>query len=238
LTTVRPGEGNSVDSPRPSTVRLAVPINKRPGPRDIQDQNRANDAAKGSLDRVRKTAENWRTGIAGLVTLVTGTLLFKGQDSISSYEVWVRAAFGALVGLSLAVGVISLLLFLNAAYGRPKVLTTQEIADTGGIDAYNLRLAQAAVGDLKWARRWALVSATLLALAITLAWYGPSASSGAAVFAKITYTPVVGGTAKQVRCGVLEATNSKGIRLQVSGEEASISIDPAQFLSIIIVSRC
>ena len=178
--------------------------------------------------------------MAGLVTLVTGTLLFKGQGSINSYEVWVRVALGALVGLSLAAGVTSLLLFLNAAYGQPKVLTTQEIADTGGIDAYNLRLAQAAVGDLKWARRWALASVTLLALAITLAWYGPSASSGAAAFAKVTYTPVVvvGQAAKRVRCGVLEAANSKGIRLQVSGEQASISIDPAQLVSIIIVSKC
>jgi len=237
LTIIPPGD-NSANTPRPGTVHLAVPINKRPGPRDIEDQNRANDAAKGSLDRVRKTAENWRTGIAGLVTLVTGTLLFKGQSSINNYEVWVRAALGTLVGLSLAVGIISLLLFLNAAYGKPKVLTTQEIADTGGIDAYNLRLAQAAVGDLKWARRWALVSAIMLALAIILAWYGPSASSGAAAFAKITYTPVVGRTAKQVRCGVLEAANSKGIRLKVSGEQASINIEPAQLLSITIVSKC
>ena len=237
MTTIPPGQGNSANSPPSRTVRLAVPINKRPGPRDVEDQNRANEAAKGSLDRVRKTAENWRTGIAGLVTLVTGTLLFKGRGSINSYELWVRAALGALVGLSLAVGIISLLLFLNAAYGKPKVLTTQEIADTGGIDAYNFRQAQVAVGDLKWARRWALLSAALLALAIILAWYGPSASSGAAAFAKITYTPV-GRTVKQVRCGVLEAANSKGIHLHVSGERASINIDPAQLVSMTIVSKC
>jgi hypothetical protein len=238
LTTIPPGQGDSANSPPPSRVRLAVPINKRPGPRDIEDQNRANEAAKGSLDLVRKTAENWRTGIAGLITLVTGTLLFKGQDSINGYEGWVHAALGTLVGLSLAVGVISLLLFLNAAYGKPKVLTTQEIADTGGIDAYHLRLAQVALDDLKWARRWGIVSATLLALAITLAWYGPSGSSDAAAFAKITYTEVAGGTAKEVRCGVLQVANSKDIRLQVSGEQATISIDPAQLLSIVIVSKC
>jgi hypothetical protein len=225
-------------SARSKKVRLVAPVNKRPTPRDTDDQDRANEAARGGLDRVRKAAENWRTGMAGLITLVTGTLLFKGRDSINGYQVWVRGTLGALVGLSLVAGIISLLLFLNAAYGQPRVLRTQEIADSGGIDAYNFGLAQVAVDDLKWARRWALGSVTLLAFAIILAWYGPATSSTPPAFAKVTYTPAVGQTVEQTKCGVLQSADSKLIRLHVTGERNSRNIKIAQLVSIIIVSKC
>src|SRR6476661_372636 len=95
-----PTRPKSADPKKPG-IKAVRPQERRPEPRDLQDSARITEEVKGSLDRVRKTAENWRTGMASLATLVTATLLFKGRDSITEYADWVGYTLGALVLLSL-----------------------------------------------------------------------------------------------------------------------------------------
>src|SRR5438128_11168532 len=130
-------ETSTPESPQPMAqprivVKAVPPHQTRPAPREVQDRARLATEVKGSLDKVRATAENWRTGMAGLVTLVTATLLFKGRDTIADYHAWVRYALGALTALALLLGIVSLWLFLSAAYGRIRPVSAQSVLAAGG----------------------------------------------------------------------------------------------------------
>jgi hypothetical protein len=210
-------------------------LRKRPTAGDVLEQERAAEAARGSLDRVRKTADNWRLGMAGLVTLATATLLFKGRSAIQDYAEWARWVMGGLVLISLVAGIVSVLLFLRAAYGQPKVIRAADIAKVGGFDAYNLSLAQAALADLAGARRWAIGSLILLALGIGVSWYAPAATKGPIASVEVTYSS---GNGQLSKCGTLKSADAKGVRLQVKGEGVASEIPTSQLISLVLVNHC
>jgi hypothetical protein len=217
------------------SVRAVPPKRKRPTPRDVLEQERAAEAARGGLERVRKTADNWRLGMAGLVTLATATLLFKGRTAIQDYVEWARWVMGGLVLISLVVGIVSVLLFLRAAYGQPKVVRAADIANAGGFDAYNLSLAQVALADLVRARRWAIGSLILLALGIGVSWYAPAATKEPLALVNVTYSS---GNGQLSKCGILKTVDAKGVRLQVEGERAASNVPVSQLISLVLVSQC
>ena len=173
--------------------------------------------------------------MAGLVTLATATLLFKGRSAIQDYVEWARWVMGGLVLVSLVAGIVSVLLFLRAAYGQPKVVRAADIANAGGFDAYNLSLAQAALDDLACARRWAIGSLILLALGIGVSWYAPAATKEPIAFASVTYSS---GNGQLSKCGILKTVDAKGVRLQVEGERAASDIPASQLVSLVLASKC
>jgi len=131
-------------------IKLVPPHDPNPSASEIGDRARLAEEVRGSLERVRKTAENWRTGMAGLVTLVTATLLFKGQNTIAAYDPWVRYALGVLALLAVSLAIASLWLFLSAAYGRIRAVSIQSILQEGGVDVRNVHLATTALDDFWW----------------------------------------------------------------------------------------
>jgi hypothetical protein len=173
--------------------------------------------------------------MSGLVTLTTATLLFKGRSTIQDYNVFARWTIGILVLASLAAGVVSVLRFLRAAYGEPKVVRAADIADAGGLDGYNLSLAAAALEDLRTARQWAIGSLILLALGIASSWYAPAAAKEPAALVRVTYAS---GNAQIVKCGTLKTVDSSGVRLQAAGERSPSDIPVSQLISVVIVSEC
>ena len=108
---------------------------------ELGDRVRLAEEVTGSLTRIRATAENWRTGMAGLLALVTATLVFKGKDSITAYGMPVRVALGVLTGLALIAGVVSLLKFLRTAHGVPEVVGTDSVIAEGGVNIINNLIA-------------------------------------------------------------------------------------------------
>jgi len=217
-------------------VKLVTPKASLPA---IDDTNALSTAVTGGLQRVRDAAKNWQTGLAGLLTLVTATLLFKGQDSITDYTPGVQYLLGGLVVLGLVVGVWSLWLLLQAAYGVPKVVRYETIADAGGVDAYNLTLAERAIGNLRLGRITALVSAGLVAAALVFSWYGAT-SAGSLV--KVTQAPLTGGqpdkTRASVLCGSLKTDDSQGVVVQVAGQRDPTTVERANLVSVVPVSGC
>jgi hypothetical protein len=173
--------------------------------------------------------------MAGLVTLATATLLFKSRSAIQDYVEWARWVMGGLVLVSLVAGIVSVLLFLRAAYGQPKVMRAVDIANAGGFDSYNLSLAQAALADLVSARRWAIGSLILLALGIGISWYAPAAANEPIAFVSVTYSS---GNGKLSTCGTLKTVDAKGVLLQVEGERAASEIPVSQLISFVLVSHC
>jgi hypothetical protein len=218
-------------------VKAVRPHETHPSERDVQDRGRLAQEVKSALYRVRKTAENWRTGVAGLVTLVTATLLFRGRASIIDYSPWVSYTLGALVLLSLALAIASLWRFLNAAYGRLKPVSAQSILDAGGVDVYNVQLATIALHDLRIARILGLVSAGFLASALLLSWYGPAAG-GSASSVKVVLASETVPHSEMSLCGDLKALDADVVVLQLPGEPQPRRLNARQLVSLRIVTQC
>lgn len=218
-------------------IKAVRPHDTRPGPRDLEDRARIAEELKGSLDRIRKTAENWRTGMAGLTALVTATLLFKGRASITDYAEPVGYALGALVVLSLALAIASLWRFLMAAHGRLAATSAQSILDAGGVDVRNVHLATTALADLNLARGLGLASAALLALALLLSWYGPAGKSTAARV-KLVIAAEPPGTTEQSLCGELKALDGTVVMLQVDGEPQPRRLKTERLVSMKTLASC
>lgn len=217
--------------PAQPAVTAVTPLNTTPAPRQLADRTRLAEAARGSLDTVHALAVDWRTGMAGLLTLVTGTLLFQGKSSINDYPGWVQVVLGVLVVSSLAAGVVSLLLFLTAAHGRPKPMAAAEILDQG-LDVYNVGLAQVALADLKRARALGVASAALLAGALLFSWYGTS--SAAASPSPVAVTLKSGSPV----CGQLKGLNGTTTVLQIAGEPTPRSLATSDILGMRVVAAC
>jgi hypothetical protein len=222
--------------PRPAGGRVIRPVPPRdpiPSAHEIGDRARLAGEVTGSLEKVRATAESWRTGMAGLVTLVTATLLFKGHDTISDYDAWVRYALGALTSAALLLAVVSLWLFLSAAYGRMRPVSAQSIVDEGGPDVRNVQLATTALTDLKWARRLALCSAALLAGGLVLSWYGPTRADGPLAFARIVLR-----APSDAVCGELLGQNGTTTVVKVAGWPGARRIATRRLASVVLVANC
>jgi hypothetical protein len=236
-------EAHAPENPQPMAqprivVKAVPPHQTRPAPREVQDRARLATEVKGSLDMVRKTAENWRTGMAGLVTLVTATLLFKGRDSITDYASWVGYVLGALVLGSLVLAVVSLWLFLTAAYGRLRPTSAQAILDAGGVDVHNVHLATAALGDLSTARRLGLASAALLAAALLVSWYGPAPKAESDAYVKVVVHSETAPETETSLCGELKALDRDVTVLQVAGEPKVRQLMTRRLVSLNVVASC
>lgn len=231
-----PPEGGS--RTRRRTIRPVPPHDPVPNPRELADRARLAVEVTGALEKVRATAENWRTGMAGLVTLVTATLLFKGRDAISDYEAWVRYVLGALTSLALVLGIVSLWLFLSAAYGRMRPVSAQSVLDEGGVDVRQVRLATAALGDLKWARRLAIGSAVALTGALLLSWYGPANANEPLAFARAVVRAEPTGGSPETVCGELTAQDGSTTVLKVKGEPIPRRIPTPRLVSLMLVAQC
>lgn len=213
-------------------IKVVAPHDPTPSAAEVRERLRLAEEATTALKRVRTTAENWKTGMTGLIALVTGTLLFKGRDNIAAYDTWVRIGLGVLTGLSLLFGVLALLRFLTAAHGKPEAVSAQSVIDEGGVYVRDVKLAAAALKDLDVARPLALTSAALLALALGLSWYGPARPSTPPAFAKVTFDE------EKTACGTLVAQNGTTTELKVAGEPDARRIPTSGLVSVVLVAAC
>jgi hypothetical protein len=224
--------------PQPSrTVKAVPPHNPTPSAREVGDRARLAEEVRASLDKVRATAENWRTGMAGTVTLVTAVLVFKGKNSIADYRDWVRYVMGGLTASALILSIASPLLFLSAAHGRLRPVSAQAVLDQGGVDVRNVHLATSAIGDLRWARRLAIGGAVLLAAALVLSWYGPAAPTSPPAFVRIAFRDAPAHPAESL-CGELKAQDGVVTVVQVTGEPGPRRVPTGTLVSVVVVPNC
>lgn len=222
--------GESSSAP-PGRVEPVPPHDRTPDPGELDDRGRLAEEVTDSLTRIRTTAENWRTGMAGLLALVTATLVFKGKDSITAYDMPVRITLGVLTGLALIAGVMALLRFLRAAHGVPEVVSTDSVIAEGGVDVRDVRLAHVALDDMNTARQLALGSAALLAVALLLSWYGPTQPGTSMVKVVVRGEP-------QPICGVLKAQDGTTTVVQVKGEPAERRLPTSALVSTVLTPTC
>jgi hypothetical protein len=157
-------------------VRLEPPVGL---PETVAgDDDAAWDAlVQTQLADVRKSAENWRTGLAGILALVTGFTLIKGPTDVSSLESWASYVVGVLLLLALACAAFGAWQSLGAAYGSPGTLTRQDYRAAGGATGFDLKRATDAARKLRDAKLATIGALFLLCGAIGLTWYGPRPAS-------------------------------------------------------------
>lgn len=219
-------------------IKPVLPHNATPDPREIDDRVRLADEVNTALEKLRKTAENWKTGVAGLVTLTTATLLFKGQASIASYDPYVQYALGLFGVGSVCLAIAALWYFLFAAYGRTETVSAQSVIDAGGVDIRNIGLTKIALDDLSRARHLSLGSAGCLIAAIALSWYGPTEPGTPLAFAKIVIHAANPAQPDETLCGEQTAQNGATTVLKIKGEPEPRKLTTAQLVSWELIPSC
>ncbi|WP_424530874.1 hypothetical protein ACOZ38_13730 [Sphaerisporangium viridialbum] len=126
------------------------------------------------LEVARRQAESWRTGLAGLTTLLGAVLIVKGRDNVSDLATPYRWVVVVLLGAALAGLVSATLTALRAASGAPsedRLLTGEDLQQWTREEVSRV---QAAIGR---ARAFTLAGVTLVAVAVGFSWLSPVAAS-------------------------------------------------------------
>jgi hypothetical protein len=193
----------------------------------LKDEEEFNQAAATQLTNTRKTAENWKTGLAGLLTLVTTVLFIKGKSAIEDFTPGWRIVVGLLLLFALSLAVWATWLSLRAAFGTPKLVRASDIAASGGLTGWRLQQTESAIADMNLGRVLALVAAGLVALVLALSWWTPKSPPA---FVSLT-------KGKETFCGELRRFDNGTVKLRLDPEHDK-TFSVAQVSSLKVVNSC
>lgn len=199
---------------------------------DLEEARELEASTHTELADTRKAAENWRTGLAGLLAVLTGFLTIKGKDSIDDIDpgFW-RFALAALLLLAAMAAIFGAYRAIRAAYGIPRnELLRKNLADYGTVSAWRHSFAQIAVDDLRLAKIATVASLTLLAVAFVVTWSAPGKPPPA--FVKATFTLSKDKT-KEV-CGELIRADTDKVLIKVKdGDVRPFKLSQLSGLSVV-----
>jgi len=143
-----------------------------PAPSDLDDDAWSKMLETQAAD-ARKTAESWRTGLAGLFGLIAVVSVVQGPSKIEGLATWAAAMAGTGVLLALVAAVAGAWSALEAAYGSPRLLIHGQFREVGGIVGFRLLQASQSMARLRVAKGATLLSLALGVMAIAVVWFGP-----------------------------------------------------------------
>jgi hypothetical protein len=201
---------------------------------DIDDRDRFRKLSSGSVADVRAAAEKWRTGLAALVTLVTGGLLIKGPASASDLTTWWRVILTLLAGGGIGIAIFGLWRALKASAGLPGTQQFDDIVrDYGSVLGFEIVQAQVAARELRLARIALMLALPLLGAALICWWWAATKPDSPPAYVQVdqasTTTPV---------CGTLKSGDNGHVRVQVAGQENPTVIPLSDVKNIHVKSSC
>ena len=131
----------------------------------------ADDFQFNQLPTVRKQAETWRTGLAGLTGLVGASLIVKGRDTVTDLTTGWRITVFVLLMTALVLLVSATLAALLAASGEPgdnTLLTGEDLRRWSQTQVITTQQA------IRRARLLTLMGITALGVALAVTWLTPS----------------------------------------------------------------
>lgn len=212
----RPGTPAHVSAPAVPSTEAA-----------LRDEEDFNQAAATQLSNTRKTAENWKNGLAGLLTLVTTVLFIKGKSTVDEFTPGWRIVVGVVLLAALAVTVWGTWLSLRAAYGTPKIIRAADVAAHGGLTGWRLEQTESTINDLEVARILAVGAASLIAVVIALSWWTRKAPPA--------YVSVMKGSSTY--CGELTRFDTGTLELRIDAKH-TMTISVQDVASLKVVSSC
>lgn len=126
------------------------------------------------LSSVRKTAESWRTGLVGLLGLVSIFSVIQAPAAAKDLVPWAVWVTGGCILISGVAAVGGAVHALHAAFGVPERLTRAEFHRLGGQEGLDLQQADRARGQLRVAQGMTYLALAALGTAMALAWYAPT----------------------------------------------------------------
>jgi hypothetical protein len=199
-----------------------------PTPSDDIDDQAWSAILETQASAARKTAESWRTGLAGLFGLIAVLSVVQGPSEIQGLHSWATIAAGILVLLSLAAAVVGAWTSLQAAYGTPRPLTRREFRAGGGIVGFRLLQAAEATSKLRTAKGATFASLALAAMAVGLAWYGPRTVKASVDVTRNSAPPI---------CGELLSDSAPG-NIDVKTAPGAVRVPLADVRKIEVVDGC
>ncbi|MFI5841284.1 hypothetical protein ACIA8K_16440 [Catenuloplanes sp. NPDC051500] len=184
----------------------------------------ADDLAFHQLPTVRKQAEAWRTGLAGLTGLLGAVLIVKGRDTVAELSEAYRVLILIGLGLGLVLLVSATLIAIRAASGSPDdhtLLTAEDLRRWTG-DA-----VKGSLRDIRWARALTLAGIAVVAVAIGVSWLAPSPPKDGLVLVEAAGSSL---------CGTLSASPS-GMLTVARGREVTVVALPT-VTRMTPVTRC
>jgi hypothetical protein len=194
-----------------------------------------------SLDAARASAQTWRTGLSGLITVVAAAAVVSGRTTVAELSTGWRAAVTTAVGGSLVLIVWALWVTLTVEAGgrRVRTLTLEEMlgnrhATVAAFQAAESRQARNALHRAGTAGAAALI---LLLAGILLTWWAPAAPKTPPAQVLVTRTDPAGGDGP-TSCGALLSADGGQIRLAVAGRHDPVVVPLSGIANLTVVGVC
>jgi hypothetical protein len=159
---------------------------------DLEEEIALQRSASSQLADVRRSAESWRTGLAGFLAILIAIFFIRGKDSFDDIRGggW-KALLAALLLFAAGSALYGAYRALRAAYGVPRDeylgevtgmfrlipdalrTTPRDIHDYGTVSAWQHAFARQAVADLRHAKVATVVSVIAVASAAAVTWFAP-----------------------------------------------------------------
>jgi hypothetical protein len=131
---------------------------------------RAQELRLEQLSTARKQAEAWRTGLAGMTTLLGVVLVVKGRETVGDLAPWTRTTVAVLLVVTFGGLLAATVLAVRAAAGTPgaEILLTGE-----GLREWTRNEVRAIARRIWCAALLTLAALSLLVTALGFTWFGP-----------------------------------------------------------------
>jgi hypothetical protein len=175
----------------------------------------------------------WRTGLTGLITLVTTGIVLTDRTATTSLTTPWRIAVTAAIGGGLGLAILGLWHTLAAEAGaRTRLQSLADIrARHASVEAWKVSQAAVAARRLRTARALVAAALVLLLTGVLLTWWAPTAPTDPPAYLKVTRpTGVV--------CGVLASADGGILRLTVAGAHDTVAIPLTAITNLVITPTC
>lgn len=190
---------------------MSQPPRLPPGIDDKRWAQRAASVPFGELAAVRATAEQWRNGLAALVTVLSAASLIASPGLADHLTGWSRLAVGILALCGLLALLYGTWRAMDAAFGVP---APDDYLTGERLQKYEHGQANAAVTALR-AARWAFVLGLILIIAAAATAFGFIPASGT-----LARVDTVTGTF----CGQLGTSANRTV--SITGSDGTVHIIP------------
>lgn len=220
------------DPPDPVVPVTGAPL-PRPRPVSAADRAAFDALVRDALPSVRAMVVAWRTGLTGLITLVTTGIILTGRTTTADLTVPWRIAVTVTIGGGLALALLGLWHTLAAEVGtRARLQSLADIrARYASVEAWKAGQATAAAHRLQTARALVAAALTLLLTGILLTWWAPPAPTGPPVYLKVTRpTGVI--------CGTLISADGDTLRLSIAGTHEPTAVPLTTITNTTLTPNC
>ena len=207
----------------PRTNERSIELKLKPGPVATREQfERAQfvqQLRSTELDRVREAAKNWRTGLAGLLALITTVTVVKGKATLGDLDSnWQIIEAGLMLAALVAAG-YGAYRSLRASFGMPRLVSTRNANQ----DRFEFQGTKRAISDLRWAIGLTYATLGFLAIAVGVSWFAPAAATNVRVT-----------TASTQVCGVLIGMDQNIVTVRTSpGVAQRVSFQTVRTLEVV-----